>query len=128
MYNIFIQKIEKLLNTIFQRMFVFRFLLVLFFRYYLITLSMKCSVLTIVIETHFNINTLYELLFMSCVSDFKRHLFTLIILFICLLPFCLDFVLFHEALLLKLSSNLRENSFTHLRHFLTSLPFAFIEK
>ena len=109
-------------------MFVFRFLLVLFFRYYLITLSMKCSVLTIVIETHFNINTLYELLFMSCVSDFKRHLFTLVILFICLFPFCLDFLLFHEALLLKLSSNLRENSFTHIWHFLTFLPFAFIEK
>ena len=35
----------------------------------------------------------------SCISDFRRYLFTFFILFLCLFPFCLDFVLSHEALL-----------------------------
>ena len=77
---------------------------VCFFYYYLITPSI-CSILIFVIETRFNMNTLYTNYFsyrptMSCAREFRRYLFTLIILFLCLFLFCLDFVLFHEALLL----------------------------
>ena len=61
-----------------------------------------------------------------------------IILFLCLFPFCLHFVLLHEALLLLrclfekyfqfAKSNLREKFFTYLRHFLTFILLVFIAK
>ena len=87
------------INTLYTNFSVF-----FFFYYYIITPSI-CSILISVIETRFNINTLYTNYFsyrqtMSCASEFRRYLFTLFILFICLFLFCLDFVLFHEALLL----------------------------
>ena len=58
------------------------------------------------------------------------------ILFLCLFSFCLNFVLFHEALLLLCClidlvycySWQLYNSFTHLRYFLTFLLFVFIDK
>ena len=90
-------------NTIQYKYIISKFLFV-FFYYYLITPSI-CSILIFVIETRFNMNTLYTNYFsyrptMSCAREFRRYLFTLIILFLCLFLFCLDFVLFHEALLL----------------------------
>ena len=36
----------------------------------------------------------------SCARDYKRYLLTLYHIIFCLSPFCLNFVLFHEALLL----------------------------
>ena len=54
-----IKKIEKLLNLCFSFSATFDFC------YYLITPSMYCSKLIFIIETHFTINTLYKLLFMS---------------------------------------------------------------
>ena len=57
----------------------------------------------------------------SCASEFERYLFTVYHIISL-------FALFHEALLLKLSSNLREKSFTHFSNFLTILLFVFIEK
>ena len=65
MCNIFVWKIEKLLDKIFQRMFAFRFFACFDFCHYLITPSMQCSILTFVIETHLNINKLHKLLFMA---------------------------------------------------------------
>ena len=58
-----------------------------------------------VIEAHFSINTLHKLLFISRTSDLKDICLLSITLFICLFPFCLDFVLFHEALLFLLCLN-----------------------
>ena len=74
------------------------------FYHFLITHSI-CSILIFFIETQFNINVLYTNYFsyrqlMSCAGDLRRYLFTLIILFLCLFLFCLDFVLFNEVLLL----------------------------
>ena len=135
-------KTEKLLNTIFQRMFVFRFLLVLLYCYYLITPSGKCSLLIFVVETQFNINTLYKLLFMSqnnLMRDRLEKIFvytlSLFYTFYIFLPISLlsglRFILwsFPPSLLFYWPRvNPRENLFTQLRHLLIFLLFAFIEK
>ena len=73
---------------------------------------MQCSILIFVIEAHFNTNTLYtNVVKQSHARVTLKDIWLLsIILFLWLFPFCLDFVLFHETLLLlRCSINLVEN-------------------
>ena len=97
--HIFVWKIEKLLNPIFQRMFIFRFLLALFFLFnntlhvifytyicYWSRFQYKYITFHVVKQSHAGVTSKDICLFF-------------IILFLCLFLFFLNFILFHEALL-----------------------------
>ena len=104
MYDIFAWKIEKLLNTIFQRMLVLRFLLVLFLLLFNNTLHVMFYTYICYWNT-FQYKYIMQITFhvvkQSHVWMSSKDICLLcIILFLCLFSFCLDSILFHEALLL----------------------------
>ena len=114
MYNTSIRKIEKLLNTIFQRMFFFVFCLFCF-------MLLSNNTLHVMLYTYICYwNTFqYKYIYfscrkiMSCASDIKRYLFSLY--HIISLPISVLLVLFHEALLLfrclfSLKNNLKSRT------------------
>ena len=109
MNNIFVWKFEKPLNTIFQRMFVFRFFFL--FCLFVCFLLLANTTLYVIFYTHicywntFQYKYIIEITFhvvkQSHVRVTSKDICLLfIILFLSVLSFCLNFVLFHEALLL----------------------------
>ena len=123
-YNIFVWKIEKVTNTIFQRMLVFFFCLFCF-------LLLSNNTLHVMFHTYLCYWNKFQYKYITEITFHVQKQFhawvtskgiclLVIILLISLFRFCIDFVLFNEALLPSFSRT--------LGHFLTFLLFAFLEK
>ena len=104
MYNVFVWKIENLLNTAYHRIFVLLSLIVLF-------LLLSNNTLHIMFYTYicywntfqykYIIQITFHVVKQTHARVTSKDTCLLFIIFIfCQLLFCLDFVLFHEALLL----------------------------
>ena len=93
MYNIFAWKIEKLLNTIFQRK--------LFFPASFVFLLLSNNTLHVMLYTSICYWNTFQYKYNNLIIQLTlKYIFLLfIILFLCLFLFCLDLFLFYEALL-----------------------------